>query len=364
MRMKYIAIIFFIFFSHFTLSDVLLSDFKIDVISEDLNKPWGLTKLPDGRFLVTEKKGDLRIVELDGSISPPIAGLPNIAAVGQGGLLDVTLHPQFSDNQLIYFSFVAGNSSSGYGTEVMRAKLSDNRLVDQKIIFTALPKVRGGRHFGSRLLFDNEGYLFISLGDRGVRDEAQNLASHIGTVVRILDDGSIPKNNPFVNTPNAKPEIFSYGHRNVQGMALHPKTGQAWAHEHGPQGGDEINVLTSGQNYGWPIVTYGAEYGTGFKIGEGTNKAGMQQPIHFWDPSIAPSGMAFFEEDLLVGALKYQLLARLTLQKTLVVKEQRLYEGQFGRIRDVKVFADDNNAIYLLTDANSGKIIRLTKIVK
>ncbi|MFT6387294.1 MAG: glucose/arabinose dehydrogenase [Cellvibrionaceae bacterium] len=360
--MKSVAIIVCLLLSHFA-----LSDFKVDVIAEGLNKPWGLAKLPDGRFLVTEKKGDLRFIDADGSVSPPITGLPLISAVGQGGLLDVILHPQFSGTQLIYFSFVAGSSFDGYGTEVMRAKLLGNRLVDQKVIFTALPKVRGGRHFGSRLLFDTEDYLFISLGDRGRRDEAQNLGSHIGTVVRLQSDGSIPKDNPFISTPNAKPEIFSYGHRNVQGLALHPKTGQVWAHEHGPQGGDEINVLDVGKNYGWPVITYGAEYGTGFKIGEGVVKSGMQQPIHFWDPSIAPSGMAFFEDDLFIGALKFQLLARLSLQEKAVTKVQRLYEGKFGRIRDVKAFGGDNsnaNAIYLLTDAANGKLIRLTKIVK
>jgi len=360
--MKTIAVLFLLLFSHFA-----LSDFKVDIIAEGLSKPWGVAKLPDGRFLVTEKKGDLRLVDADGIISPPVAGLPSISVVGQGGLLDVILHPQFSDNQLIYFSFVAGSMSKGYGTEVMRAKLLGNRLVDQKVIFTALPKVSGGRHFGSRLLFDAKGYLFVALGDRGRRDEAQNLDSHIGTVVRLKDDGSIPKDNPFVSIPNAKPEIYSYGHRNVQGLALHPKTAEVWAHEHGPQGGDEVNVLVSGENYGWPIITYGAEYGTGFKIGEGAEKSGMQQPVYFWDPSIAPSGMAFFEDDLFVGALKFQLLARLSLEGRRITKEERLYEREFGRIRDVKTFYSDNlntNAIYLLTDAGDGKLIRLTKIVK
>ncbi|MGH1438912.1 MAG: PQQ-dependent sugar dehydrogenase [Cellvibrionaceae bacterium] len=352
--MKYLAAIVFSLFSHFS-----SADFKVDVIAEGLKKPWGLFQLPDQRFLVTEKKGNLRIVDSQGNVSAPVIGLPDIAAVGQGGLLDVLVHPQFSTNQFIYLSFVAGSSSSGYGTEVIRAKLDGNKLVDQAIIFTALPKVRGGRHFGSRLLFDKDGYLYISLGDRGQRNEAQKLDSHIGTMIRLHDDGAVPKDNPFVSTPNAKPEIYSYGHRNIQGLSLHPITGQVWAHEHGPQGGDEVNLILKGKNYGWPVITYGEEYGSGFKIGEGTKKVGMQQPIHFWDPSIAPSGMAFLGDDLFVGALKYQLLARLTLKNELVLKEERLYEQEFGRIRDVKTFG--GNMLYLLTDAGNGKLIRLTK---
>lgn len=353
--MKYLTAIIFLFFSH-----AVSADFKVDIIAEGLQQPWGLFQLPDKRFLVTEKKGNLRLVDDVGNISAPIKGLPTISAVGQGGLLDVVVHPQFSINQFIYISFVAGSSSNGYGTEVMRARLSGDKLTDQTIIFTALPKVRGGRHFGSRLLFDKEGYLYISLGDRGQRDESQKLNSHIGTMIRLHDDGAIPKDNPFVSALDAKPEIYSYGHRNIQGLSLHPSTGQVWAHEHGPQGGDEVNLILKGQNYGWPVITYGEEYGSGFKIGEGTKKAGMQQPVHFWDPSIAPSGMAFFDNDLFVGALKYQLLARLTLKNELVLKEERLYEQTFGRIRDVKTFG--GNTLYLLTDSGNGKLIRLTQI--
>jgi glucose/arabinose dehydrogenase len=314
--------------------------------------------LPDGRFLVTEKKGSLRLVDLQGNISSPITGLPDISLVGQGGLLDVILHPAFEKNRFIYLSYVAGSSSEGYGTEVVRAQLNGTALTEVKKLFVALPKVSGGRHFGSRLVFDRENYLYISLGDRGQRKESQNINNHIGTIIRLHDDGAVPKDNPFVNESNARPEIYSYGHRNIQGMTLHPETGMVWAHEHGPQGGDEVNVIEKGKNYGWPVITYGAEYGSGFKIGEGVKKTGMEQPIHYWNPSIAPSGMAFFDGDLWVGALKYQLLARLSLKQQLVIKEARFFEREFGRIRDVKHF---NDALYILTDSGKGKLVRLTR---
>ncbi len=334
------------------------SEFKVEVITNELKQPWGVAPLPSGDFLVTEKSGQLRVVSANGVISSPIKGLPEVSVVGQGGLLDVVLHPQFSSNGFIYLSYVSGDSTEGYGTEVMRAHLKGNELVDTKRLFVALPKVQGGRHFGSRLVFDNAGYLYISLGDRGRRDEAQNLKSHLGSLIRLHDNGAVPSDNPFVNSVDAKPEIFSYGHRNMQGMTLHPVTGEVWVHEHGPQGGDEVNVIAKGKNYGWPVITYGAEYGSGLKIGEGTHKSGMEQPIYFWDPSIAPSGMAFLNNHLYVGALKYQLLSQLTLKDKLVVKEQRFFENQFGRIRDVEV--SEENTLYLLTDSNRGQLVRLT----
>lgn len=338
------------------------AEWQVDILTSRLDTPWGMTQLPDGRFLVTEKKaGNLLIVNHQGEHSS-VEGVPAVNAIGQGGLLDVTLHPNFKENAWAYLSYSAGDSK-GYSTEVARGQLTFNsqdkaRLENVEKIFVSLPKVRGGHHFGSRLVFDKQQYLFISLGDRGQRELAQDLSTHHGSIIRLHDDGRIPTDNPFVKTAGAKAEIYSYGHRNVQGMALHPQTGIIWAQEHGPQGGDELNEIRAGKNYGWPTITYGAEYGTGFKIGEGTQKKGMEQPIYYWDPSIAPSGMAFFQGDVWIGALKYQLLTQLTMKKTLVVREQRHFAKQFGRIRDVESFDDTN--LYLLTDSRQGQLIRLT----
>ena len=353
--MKYLTVFFLSLFC----CQLAAADFQIDVLTDKLQQPWGLAQLPDKRLLVTEKAGRLRVVNQQGELSSPVTGLPEIKAIGQGGLLDVALHPNFIANRWVYLSYVNGNAVQGYGTEVVRGVFNQNRLSQLKTIFVALPKVTGGRHFGSRLAFDAEGYLYISLGDRGRREEAQNLGSHLGSMIRLQDNGDIPSDNPFLNIKGAKPEIYSYGHRNIQGLTLHPQTGVLWSHEHGPQGGDEINIVERGKNYGWPVITYGAEYGTGIKIGEGNRKPGMEQPIYHWTPSIAPSGMAFFQDRLWVGALKYQLITSLTIKERLVLKEQRLFANQFGRIRDVKAF--DDKTLYLLTDANQGKLIRLTK---
>jgi glucose/arabinose dehydrogenase len=331
------------------------------VITDGLDHPWSFTFLPDGNFLVTEKTGQLRIVSPQGNISSPIKGLPAIAVVGQGGLLDVVLHPAFEKNRWVYVSYVAGSAVKGYSTEVLRGKLQGQQLIDVEVLFSALPKTKGGRHFGSRLLWiKNEDatkspYLLISLGDRGVASQAQDLSNHHGSIVRLHDDGSVPKDNPFLAIQNAQPEIFSYGHRNVQGLAVHAQTGEVWAHEHGPQGGDELNHIVAGKNYGWPTITYGVNYGIGTKIGEGTHKLGMEQPKYYWDPSIAPSGLASYNNQWLVGALKYQLLAILTpTEKSFI--EKRYAANQFGRIRDVKVKGE---TIYLLTDSSKGKLLTL-----
>lgn len=354
----------------FTINPAFSLNIKsVDVITDQLDQPWSVAGLPDDQFLVTEKKGNLRLVSATGNVSAPITGLPKISVTGQGGLLDVILHPNFEKNQWIYLSFVAGSGVKGYNTDVVRARLNIDSLKLENLttIFSALPKTKGGRHFGSRLLFDNKGLLYISLGDRGLRSPSQNLDSHIGSVIRLHDDGSIPKDNPFVDTPNALPEIFSYGHRNIQGLALN-MNGEVWAHEHGPQGGDELNHIESGKNYGWPTITYGVNYGIGTKIGEGTEREGMQQPQHVWVPSIAPSGLAFYEDSWLVGALKYQLIVQLKplennesttpkLAPNTHFKEQRFLERRYGRIRDVRII---NNAIYLLTDAKSGHLLKLT----
>jgi glucose/arabinose dehydrogenase len=334
-------------------------------LAEGLEYPWGLAFLPDGRMLVTERPGRLRIVGKDGKLDPqPVAGLPSISATGQGGLLDVVLHPRFAENGLVYFSFAA-RGITGIGTEVARGKLVGNRLENVQVIFAQQPKGATGRHFGSRLVFDREGYLYITLGDRGDQDRAQKPDDHAGSVIRLHDDGRVPKDNPFVGKSGWKPEKYTLGNRNMQGAALHPQTGLLWTHEHGPQGGDEVNVVRTGTNYGWPVITYGANYGTGTKIGEGTHKSGMAQPIHYWVPSIAPSGMAFYtgdrfpawRGDLFVGALRDQLLVRLKLDGEKVVKEERMLRNTIGRIRDVRSGPD--GFIYLLTDESPGVLARL-----
>ena len=335
-------------------------------VAGGLDHPWSVAFLPDGRMLVTERPGRLRLVGRDGRLDPrAIEGLPpNLAEYGQGGLLDVALHPKFAENGRIYLSYAA-RDGSGIGTEVVRARLAGNRLVEVQAIFRMQPKSGGGRHFGSRLVFDREGYLFVTLGDRGEQDRAQRLDDHAGKIVRLHDDGRVPADNPFAQRAGAKAEIYSLGNRNVQGAALHPRTGALWAHEHGPQGGDEVNVIRAGVNYGWPVITYGVNYGIGTKIGEGTAKPGMAQPLHYWVPSIAPSGMAFYEGDrfprwkgdLFVGALRDRMLVRLRLDGEKVVKEERMLQGTLGRIRDVRTGPD--GFLYLLTDESDGKLIRL-----
>ncbi|RPI44065.1 MAG: PQQ-dependent sugar dehydrogenase [Betaproteobacteria bacterium] len=337
---------------------------RVRIVVQGLDHPWSMAFLPDGRMLITEREGRLRIVR-DGKLEPkPVSGLPAIAASGQGGLLDVALHPRFADNGWIYLSYSA-RGPGGMGTEVVRARLARDRLEDVRTVFQMQPKVNGGRHFGSRLVFDRQGLLYVTLGERGDQDRAQRLDEHLGKIVRVHDDGRVPEDNPFRNRAGAKPEIFSLGNRNVQGAALHPVTGELWAHEHGPQGGDELNIIRAGSNYGWPVITYGRNYGIGTQIGEGTHKPGMIQPIHYWVPSIAPSGMAFYtgdkfgkwRGDLFVGALRDEMLARLRLDGEKVVKEERMLKGVLGRIRDVRQGPD--GFLYLLTDESNGVLARL-----
>jgi glucose/arabinose dehydrogenase len=283
-----------------------------------------------------------------------IAGAPKVVDSGQGGLLDVALHPQYAQNGWLYLSYSA-RGADGVGTEVMRAKLQGMSLTASEIVFSQTPKISGGNHFGSRIVFDREGYMYITMGDRGDKERAQRLEQHIGKVVRLHDDGRVPADNPFVGKSPAQPEIFSLGHRNVQGAAVHPASGKIWTHEHGPQGGDEINILAPATNYGWPVITYGVNYFIGTKIGEGTHKTGMAQPLYKWVPSIAPSGMVFYTGDaypgwknsLFIGALKFQMLVRLTLDGDKVVKEERLLQG-IGRVRDVRQGPD--GLLYLLAD--------------
>ena len=338
--------------------------FRVVKLVQGLENPWSVAFLPDGRMLITERPGRLRVVS-GGKLEPqPIAGVPEVVAQGQGGLFDIVLHPRFSENSLVYFSY-NGRGPGGSGTELARAKLAGPRLENVQVLFRQDPKGRSGLHFGGRIVFDRAGYVYLTLGERGEMQRAQRSDDHAGSVIRLHDDGQVPSDNPFVGKTGWKPEKFDLGHRNQQGAALHPRTGVLWTHEHGPQGGDEVNIIRPGTNYGWPVITYGANYVTGTKIGEGTQKEGMAQPIHYWVPSIAPSGMAFYEGDrfprwkgdLFVGALRDRLLVRLRLDGEKVVKEERMLQGVLGRIRDVRVGPD--GFIYLLTDESPGVLARL-----
>ncbi len=332
-----------------------------------LEHPWGMAFLPDGRMLVTERPGRLRVIEKGQLVSEPVSGLPQIVARGQGGLLDVILHPRFTENQLIYFSYAA-EGGGGVSTEVARGRLVDNHLENVEVLFRQLPKSNNGRHFGSRLVFDWDEYLYITLGDRGQKDRAQRPDDHAGSVIRLHDDGRVPTDNPFVDKEGWKPEKFTLGNRNIQGAALHPQTGEIWTNEHGPQGGDEINIIRAGTNYGWPVITYGVNYIIGTKIGEGTHKPGMAQPLYYWVPSIAPSGMTFYtggkypnwRGNLFVSSLKDRMLVRLSLEGEKVVDEERFLRDVIGRIRDVCEGPD--GLLYIITDESDGKLIRLEPV--
>ncbi|WP_442776661.1 PQQ-dependent sugar dehydrogenase [Sphaerotilus montanus] len=339
------------------------------VVVRGLTDPWAMAFLPDGRMLITEKAGQLRIATPDGRLSAPLAGLPAVAATGQCGLLDVVLDPQFSENRRLFFTF-AEPGPGGNSTAVGSARLVDDQLREVRTLFSQKPKRDSGSHCGSRIVVDRQGHLLVGLGDRfSGKDEAQNPGNHIGKVVRLTAEGRVPADNPFVGRAGAAPEVFSLGHRNIQGAALHPVTGELWASEHGPQGGDEINVVEAGRNYGWPLVTFGRNYVVGTRIGETGPKAGFEQPLHHWVPtSIAPSGMAFLSSDryqarypdwkgnLFIGALRGQALVRLTVDGRRVTAEQRLLEGQ-ARIRDVRQGPD--GWLYVLTDGASGQVLRL-----
>lgn len=336
-------------------------------VAGGLEHPWSLAFLPDGSMLVTERPGRLRRVAPDGRVSAPVAGVPQVQARGQGGLLDVAPGPGFASDRSVFLSF-AQPTADGARTAVARGTLSADggTLRDVTVIFAQKDAPSGGNHFGSRLVFARDGTLFVTLGDRfSHRDRAQDPGSHLGKIVRIRADGSVPPDNPFAGRAGTLPEIHSLGHRNVQGAALHPGTGVLWTHEHGPQGGDELNLEKPGANYGWPVITYGREYVTGFRIGEGTERAGIEPPLHQWTPSIAPSGMAFLTSDrypgwrgsLFVGSLKFRLLVRLELDGTRVLREERLLTELSQRIRDVRQGPD--GALYLLTDDSDGQLLRL-----
>ena len=333
-------------------------------VARGLEHPWGLAFLPDGRLLVTERAGRLRVVGRDGRLSAPLAGVPRVVARGQGGLLDVALSPSFEADRQVYLSF-AEPADGGARTAVARATLAEEGLRETTVIFRQKQARAGANHFGSRLVLTRDGHLFITMGDRyDARDQVQDLGTHFGKIVRVRTDGTVPPDNPFVNTARALPDIWSFGHRNVQGAALHPGTGRLWAHEHGAMGGDEVNVVLAGRNYGWPVITHGVDY-SGAKIGEGSAKAGMEQPQHVWVPSIAPSGMAFvtgsrlpgWRGSLVVGSLKFRLLARLSLDAERVVGEQRVLQPLGERLRDVRQGPDGH--LYLLTDETQGAVLRV-----
>jgi aldose sugar dehydrogenase len=338
---------------------------RVETVAKGVEHPWALAFLPDGRILVTERPGRLRIVERDGRVSRPIDGVPRVLARGQGGLLDVALDPRFAENRFIYLSYAEPGEGNTAGTAVVRGRLAEGKLEDVQVIYRQQPKVEGGNHFGSRLVFARDGTLFVTQGDRfAYRERAQDLSSGLGKIVRINPDGSVPKDNPFVGRSGARPEIWSYGHRNVQSAALHPETSQLWTVEHGARGGDELNHPEAGKNYGWPLITYGLDY-SGAKIGEGTAKPGMEQPVYYWDPVIAPSGMVFYTGDafpdwkgsILIGSLTPGLLVRLTLKDGGVVREERYLGDLRERIRDVQQGPD--GLIYLVTDSRDGRVLRV-----
>lgn len=339
--------------------------FAVTAVAGGLEYPWGLAFLPDGRMLVTERPGRLRVVNRDGKLTAPVTGVPEVYARGQGGLLDVAIDPQFAENQLIYLSYAEPEGDVA-GTAVLRARFAGPALENVQVIWRQTPKVSGPNHWGSRLVFDRDGRLFITTGDRfSQRERAQDLSATLGKVIRVNRDGSIPGDNPFAKSRDAKPEIWSYGHRNIQAAALHPQTGDLWTVEHGARGGDELNHPQAGKNYGWPTITYGRDY-SGLKIGEGTSKPGLEQPVYYWDPVIAPSGATFYtgdafkdwRNDLLVGSLTPGGLVRLRIEQGRVASETRYRDGVGERIRDLVQGPDGN--VYLLTDSPNGRVLRLT----
>ncbi|OHV08784.1 PQQ-dependent sugar dehydrogenase [Kushneria phosphatilytica] len=345
-------------------------ELQVEVVADGLVHPWALAFLPQGGMLVTERPGRLRVITAEGDISEPITGVPEVDARGQGGLLDVVLDPGFADNRRLYLSYSEPREHGKNGTAVVRATLSTDgsRLTDVQPIFHQQPDWDSTKHFGSRVIPDGEGHLFITLGERSLpepRQQAQSLESDLGKVVRINRDGSIPDDNPFVGRDEARPEIWSYGHRNIQGAALRPGSGALWTIEHGPQGGDELNRPEAGHNYGWPVITYGEDY-SGAPIGEGITKhEGMEQPIYYWDPVIAPGGMTFYtgnrfagwQGNLLIASLRPGGVVRLALEGDRVSGEERLLED-LGRVRDVAQGPD--GALWVLTDQRDGRLVRIT----
>jgi len=343
---------------------------KVETVADGLDHPWGMAFLPDGRLLVTERSGSLRIMSADGALSEPLSGVPKVVAKGQGGLLDVTLDPKFAENKLVYLSF-AEAGEGGAGTAVARGRLTDTGLEDVQVIFRQTPKVSGGNHFGGRLVFTPDNKLFITLGERFKFEPAQDLTNHLGKIVRINPDGSVPADNPFISQTDAQPEIWSYGHRNVEGAAIHPGTGKLWETEFGPKGGDELNIPAPGANHGWPVVSWGTHY-DGKDIPNPPTHPDFTDAVRQWTPVISPSGITFYTGEanpgwtaftipawkgsLLIGGLSSQAIIRLSLDGETVTGEERIPMG--ARIRDVEQGPD--GAVYALTDAGNGAVLRLT----
>ncbi|MEH6538048.1 MAG: PQQ-dependent sugar dehydrogenase [Psychroserpens sp.] len=336
---------------------------SFELIVSDLSNPWAFLFLPDGSMLINEKRG--AIIHFKNEIKTLITGVPEVYNRGQGGLLDIKLHPDYANNGWIYLTYASseGEGKGGH-TALMRAKLENNTLIEKQVLYKATPNTTKGQHFGSRIVFDDKGYLYFTIGERGNRDEnPQDITRDGGKVYRLNDDGSVPDDNPFVGRDNAKTAIYSYGHRNPQGMVIHPDTREIWTHEHGPKGGDEINIIKSGKNYGWPIITYGINY-IGTKITDETARSGMEQPLHYWTPSIAPSGMEFISSNkykgwkgnLLVGSLKFQYLDNCYIKDGKVVKEERLLDG-LGRVRSVNQGPDG----YIYVGIENLGIVKITK---
>lgn len=340
-------------------------DYEVETVVEGLDHPWSMVFLPGGDQLVTERAGRLRLIQKGTLVTEPVAGVPELVVSGQGGLLDILLHPDFADNRMLVLSYSHGNLD-GMTTRVAKARYDKGRLQDVEVIFEALPRSNTSRHFAGRMAFDQDKSLYIAVGDRGEMERAQDTGDDAGGVHRIAMDGEPVPANPWLNDPKVNDTFFTYGNRNIQGMVRHPRTGAIWSHEHGPRGGDEINILIGGNNYGWPEVTYGIGY-SGLPITDKTQKPGMTQPLHYWDPSIAPSGMDFYfgdafpkwQGDLFVGALKFQKLVRLRINDKLeVVEEEDLLTDLGYRIRAVYQGPDD--ALWVLTDESNGKVLRLT----
>ena len=340
---------------------------EVQTFASGLVNPWSLAFLPDGRMLVTERPGRMRIVTTEGQLSPPLKGVPDVWATGQGGLLDVIADKSHAQNKTIYFCF-SERTSGGGRTAVARARLNDGsgRLDELKIIFRQEGPLSSGNHYGCRIVQANDGNLFVTLGEHfSYRDEAQNLGNHLGKLIRITPDGTAPADNPFAGRENAKPEIWSFGHRNPQGLAINPASGDLWEIEHGPRGGDEVNIIGRAKNYGWPVIGYGIDY-SGVKIHDSTAKHGMEQPVKYWVPSIAPSGMTFYSAklfpkwtgSLFTGALAGKMLVRLSLNGDTVTGEERLLQNLNERIRDVRQGPD--GALWLLTDNSAGRILRVS----
>ena len=341
---------------------------RAETVAQGLEHPWGLAFLPDGRMLVTERPGRPRMVSPNGTLSAPLGGVPTVVARGQGGLLDVTLDPRFAENRMVYLSFAESGEGGTSGTAVARGRLGEGQLENVQVIYRQRPKLSGAGHFGSRIVFGRDGTIFVTQGDRqAYRDSAQSLTAGMGKIMRVNTDGTVPRDNPFVGRAGVQPEIWSYGHRNVQGAALHPETGQLWTAEHGAAGGDELNNPQAGKNYGWPVITYGRDY-SGVRIGEGTEKAGMEQPVYYWDPVIAASGMVFYTGDslpgwkgsLFVGSMTPGALVRLVLENGRVVKEERYLGDLRERFRDIQQGPD--GFLYAVTDSPNGRVLRIVPV--